>query len=220
MALMPFAYRRGDSVLHKMNPGLKLLLLFCLCFVAFFEWKYSLISLVLCFVFCVLGFLFAKCTIKSLVILRFVFVIGLLVFLFTVSDFSFSYKYFVSLKKTELIKCFYYVSRFAVTSVASQIVFETTSLIQIQDFFESIENAIAKIVPSLKKMHLALILSLTINFMPLIFSTWAKIKTASAARAGKNNVYSLCLQLSTLLSVMIYQAENKRKAVLNRSDNI
>ena len=83
-------------------------------------------------------------------------------------------------------------------------VFETTSMIQIQD-----------------SLHLPRIIALSINFIPQIFYEWNKIRLASRARRTKTKnpikkVAAFLYELESLFFVMLNKAENVRRAVENR----
>ena len=112
------------------------------------------------------------------------------------------------------LKGLLYGSRLFVTSFIALIIFETTSIYQL-------ENELDKI-PLFKKFNISKTISLTILFIPLIFSNWTKIQNAIKSRSIKksNNIFikinNLFQSFSTLLSCLLNTAENTRKAILNR----
>ena len=107
-----------------------------------------------------------------------------------------------------------YATRLFVTSFIALIIFETTSIYQL-------ENELDKI-PLFKKFKISKTISLTILFIPLIFVNWNKIQNAIKARSVKKTknifikVNNLFQSFSTLLSYLLNTAENTRKAILNR----
>ena len=102
-----------------------------------------------------------------------------------------------------------YTARFAITAVAAQIVFETTSSLEIKE--------------AMGKGVLGLTISLAINFIPQVFATWNRVHTATLARTpeGKrglaSSAYTAYCEIQAFFSCLLFQAETKRKALLNRS---
>ena len=146
--------------------------------------------------------------------LKFVFVIGGFVTLVKLIHIPFW------LDKDSLAYGILYTVRFFITSLAAQVIFETTSPLQIQNALEVIQEGISKIIPPVKKWNPALTISLAINFIPEIFETWNKVELAVKARTQKNSKWKteiLIQKFSTFFSCLLYNAETKRMAVLNRS---
>ncbi|MBR4004509.1 MAG: energy-coupling factor transporter transmembrane protein EcfT [Treponema sp.] len=204
MELTLFSYRRGNSVMHRINAGIKIL--FLIAFTFFVFWNPSsnqddslvnktvLINLSVCFLISWVCFFLAGANWKSLVLLRFVFVIGLLVTVLKMTDSV----------KDGLVYGLVYTARFFTTAFLAQTVFETTSMIQIQD-----------------SLHLPRIIALSINFIPQIFYEWNKIRLASRARRTKTKnpikkAAAFLYELESLFFVMLNKAENVRRAVENR----
>ena len=112
------------------------------------------------------------------------------------------------------IKGLLYTVRLFITSFIALTIFETTSIYQL-------ENELDKI-PLFKKFRISKTISLTILFIPLIFSNWTKIQNAIKARNVKKSknifikINNLFQSFSTLLSCLLNTAENTRKAILNR----
>lgn len=204
MELTLFSYRRGNSVMHRINAGIKIL--FLIAFTFFVFWNPSsnqddslvnktvLINLSVCFLISWVCFFLAGANWKSLVLLRFVFVIGLLVTVLKMTDSV----------KDGLVYGLVYTARFFTTAFLAQTVFETTSMIQIQD-----------------SLHLPRIIALSINFIPQIFYEWNKTRLASRVRRTKTKnpikkAAAFLYELESLFFVMLNKAENVRRAVENR----
>lgn len=219
-----FSYRNSNSLIHRIPAAIKLILMIFITlrtfsnstyliknedFVQYFPWIragfYFFISLIF--------FFLAKTPFKSLFRLRFIFWIGILMILISLLSKNYS----------ALISDFLYIFRFFTTALFSLIVFETTSKLEILDSLSALENAICKIIPVAKKLNFALILSITITFIPEIFSEWNKITLAAAARTplkknGKRkfSLTSINAQITALFLNMLNYAEQLRKAVINR----
>ena len=214
-----FSYRRGNSIIHKAPVLLKLFCMIVICIFTFkgnFNSTVSEILSVGVILISILVFIFSKAQFKSIFQLKFVFVLGFIITVFKTISFT-------AINYDGLASGILYTVRFFITALFAQVVFETTSVLEIKEAFESLENLIAKVIPPFKKLNLALILSLSINFIPQIFSTWNKVKTASKARSNSTkkslvSTFRISLQeLQTLLSCLLYQAETKRQALTNRS---
>ncbi|MDO4505500.1 MAG: CbiQ family ECF transporter T component [Spirochaetales bacterium] len=219
MAVALFSYKNRTSVLHRIPSLIKILIMFSFCIFCFKETTYEHIKLPGCLAFSLLLF-FLACgnwtTIKSL---PYVFILG--AFVTVLRMFNFFPEF--SFNKEGFIWGILYTARLFITAFACQVIFETTSSAQIQDSLEQIENAFAKVIPPVKKMHGALLISLAINFIPLVFETWDKVHLASMARGPKKkNLVSatniLLSEMEALLSCLIFKAETKRKAILNRGN--
>lgn len=239
MAVTLFAYRRGSSPMHRIPASVKLLFLMILCICTFMNGPHEIVRTGICFAISIMLFVLSGAHKQSLKQLAFVFVLGALVTLFgticlppsaaanteTVSGSSIiTLLPYLALNLDGLRFGILYTIRFFTTALAAQIVFETTSSVQIKDSLEALQNVIARVIPPIKKMNPALVISLAINFIPQVFETWNRVSLAARARANtskknKQRVRTAYLELQALLSCMLYQAETTRKAVENRSSN-
>lgn len=213
-----FSYKYNTTLIHKTPALLKIIFL---CFVSirlFSQNNNSEItnSFLQCgfyfFIGCLLFFL-SRTKFSSLKNLSFIFIIGF--FIILLNGINFENKLNFDFKKS--LEGVLYLSRLLTTSLIALIVFDTTSVYQL-------ENDLDKI-PLFKKFKISQTISLTILFIPLIFRTWNKIQLASQSRNIKNK-NSLILKLqnlfqsfSTLFSCILNSAENTRKAILNRKFN-
>lgn len=210
MELALFSYRRGNSLLHKTPAAIKIIFLFA--FSLFVFWgtvpdtakeifcKPMVVRTAICLFVSFALFFMAGARWKSLLALRFVFVLGIMVAL--VKMFSFS----AEERLDGLAGGALYTARFFATALAAQCVFETTSMAQIQS-----------------ALHLPLPITLALNFIPMIFSEWKKIKLAARARLGTKKIgfaksaVLILYETQALLFVMLNKAESVRKAVANRA---
>jgi energy-coupling factor transporter transmembrane protein EcfT len=123
-----------------------------------------------------------------------------------------------------MIEGFLYCSRFALISFFAEIIFETTSSLEIRICLEQIENAFSFIIPPLKKIRLSLIISLAITFIPQVFEKWNQVHLAVKARCPQKrklhqSVSILMTELTALISCLMRAAETKRLSILNRTYN-
>ena len=124
--------------------------------------------------------------------------------------------------KEMLYSDFLYILRFFTTSLFALCVFETSTRIQIMDALSALEKVITKVIPPFKMLHFALVLSITITFIPEIFSAWEKINRAALSRTPSKKgsprltVKSLNARFTALFLNMLEYAELVRRAVQNR----
>ncbi len=226
MAIKLFAYRKADTILHKMPALFKLVLLFAICIYTFSSGmlstkaqvfaKAELVKLSICFAAVTVLFILARAPWKSLKNLKFVFVLGFFLTAFKMLHFPFYFDL------DALISGLHYTFCFFVTALCAQLIFESTSSLQIKDALESIQNIIAAVLPPVKKLNPALVISLAINFIPMVFATWNRVNLACRARTSTRHglagtVKNAFTQLSALFSCLLHQAETTRMALLNRS---
>ncbi len=204
-----FAYRRGTTPLHRANAGLKILGLIVLCLVAFAGGMYNtlesvltvplLIRTALCLGVTIALFIASGCSRTSFKPIKFVLIIGALMIVL---------RLFNQPVQDALAAGLLYTVRFLITAVAAQIVFETTSPLEIKEAMGSSTPALA--------------IALAINFIPQVFATWDRVHTAARARTPNKkgllrSIHMVYCEIQAFFSCLLYQAETKRKALLNRS---
>lgn len=219
-----FSYRNEDSAVHRIPCGIKLILMLFVTlrtfsnstfgfsgenFSRFIPW----IRTSFYFLAAIIFFFLAKTPFKSLLRLKFLLWIAIL----------FSSVSILSKNYSALFSDLLYTFRFFVTALFSLVVFETTSRLQIIETLCGLENKICRIIPSFKKLNFAMLISITITFIPAIFSEWNKICTAAAARSKisrkgkiKFSISSASAQITALFLNMLQYAEEVRRAVTNR----
>lgn len=210
-----FSYKYNTTLIHKTPALLKIIFL---CFVSirlFSQNNNSEItnSFLQCgfyfFIGCILFFI-SKVNFKSIKKLLFIPIICSGIILISSIEFTDSIKF----NFENSLKGLLYAVRLFVTSFIALIIFETTSIYQL-------ENELDKI-PLFKRFRISQTISLTILFIPLIFRNWTKIQNAIKARSVKNSknifikINNLFQSFSTLISYLLNTAENTRKAILNR----
>ena len=235
-----FCYRNADTIVHRIPAPIKLLFLVLVTLRTFSKGTYGLshdffipLELIpwlrLAFYFCASLALFfaAKTPFASLARLKFVLYLGICLFgisfcspqITQADDGSLLFALNVPALKNDAL----YIARFLVTVLVSLVVFETTSRIQILDVFVCIENALSRVVPPVKKLHLALVFSVALTFIPEVFACWERVRLASAARTPlkKNGKRAFCAaslsaQMTAFFLNMLQYAEEVRRAICNR----
>ena len=201
MELALFSYRRGTSPLHKAPSLLKMIFLFALNFFVFWESpRTAALRCALFFAASASLFFLSGANWKGLLKLRFVFYVGLMVFAIKIIGTP------IAAWTDSAAYALLYTARFFVSALAAQCVFETTTMLQMQE-----------------ALRLPLVVTLAINFIPQIFSEWQKIKLAARSRTSARRRKSIfgaasiaLFEMQALLFVMLEKAETKRKALENR----
>ncbi|MCQ2610585.1 MAG: energy-coupling factor transporter transmembrane protein EcfT [Treponema sp.] len=228
MAVKLFSYRKDNSVMHKIPPLVKILIMISFGVISFLGkqevtieeifLKEVWLPLAACFAFVLVFWFLSGHKLSSVKAMRFVIFIGLFITVFRMWNYPFD--------KVKTINGFIsgieYTFRFFMASFMSQIVFETTSSLEIKDSLQMAENAVNKILPSFMKIRFAFIFSLAITFIPEVFKTWEQVTLAVMARSSRSGKMSksfktMYIRLYALISCMVMKAETTRKAVLNRS---
>ncbi len=201
MELALFSYRRGGSPLHKAPALLKMIFLFAINFFVFWESpRTAALRCALSFAASASLFFLSGANWKGLLKLRFVFYVGLMVFAIKIIGTP------IAAWTDSAAYALLYTARFFVSALAAQCVFETTTMLQMQE-----------------ALRLPLVVTLAINFIPQIFSEWQKIKLAARSRTSARRRKSIfgaasiaLFEMQALLFVMLEKAETKRKALENR----
>lgn len=251
MALALFSYRRGNSVIHRTPTLLKLFMMVVLCIVVFWGGACETVKNALsipvaariasCLFLSILTFFLAGANWKTLPNLGFVFVIGFLITLlkiFYIPEFEYEqgaiepltmeidFLPFLEINLDGLASGIVYTLRLFIAAFFAQTIYETTSSLEIKNALEQLQNFVAKIIPPIKKINPALAISLAINFIPQIFSTFEKVMLAAKSRSvTKKSRIKIPLKnyffiLKSLLMCLLQQAEETRRAVLARSNDV
>lgn len=243
MAVALFSYRKGNSILHRIPAAIKIGMMIAFSAFAFsggtmhsldsvFHFSFIAKITACLFISSVLFFL-SGARWNSIFNLKPIFILGLFITAFRAACFPSENSSiqndavlvifpFLGISLNGLASGAAYSLQFLLTSFAAQILFETTSSLQIKNSMESVQNGIAKIVPPIKKLNPALTLSLALNFMPEVFETWKKVHLASRARLNNSKkiqvpkITVIAQEFVSLFSCLLYKAETKRKAILNR----
>lgn len=238
-----FSYRRASSILHKMNAGFKFFSLILLSLFLFskinllnlfhfqidnsvfiFQW----IKVFFIFTLSSILFLIAKIPFSKILQLRAIVFLGLFFIVFKIIniDISFTpdFHFDFSFHFLDGLDGFLWASQFFTASFLALIFFDTTSTTELQESFSTIEKFFSRFIPPLKKINISIYLTLAISFIPEIFASWEKIQKASRARQKthsriklKRRIAIFINEFSSLLSLMLVKAMQKRQALMNRS---
>lgn len=182
------------------------------------NFTYYEITAVFYAVICVVLFFTSGLPLKRLRNLKYVLVIGLFVTILQCINFNTTPSVLFDGIRAGIL----YTIRLGTVSLLALITFETTTRLQIQDSFETLESLLQKIFPPFRKISFALAISVTIGFIPEIFATWSKIQKASLARipckklSVVRRIEIFLAQISALFSCMLSKAEQTRRALVAR----
>lgn len=209
-----FSYRNTDSLIHKMPAWVKLCFLLLVTLRIFSASGSQIIiwaRLGFYFTICLTFWILAKTPFSSLLKLRFLLYLGLLLFSISLINHS--------PIKNDLL----YILRFLITMLASTVVFETTSRMEIMDLFYNAENVVGRVIPPFKKLNLSLVFSVSLTFIPEVFECWNRVMLAASARTPVNSKGRRVFSISALQSVltafflnMLHYADDLRRAINNR----
>ena len=215
-----FSYNNKKTLLHKIPALLKLVFTCVFCFFVFGNFfpksslsaeKLQSIKILISSCFAIFLWIISKSGFQAFFKLKLVVILGLIFTLF--KGFSLKSPYFIDIQLAK--EGLLYSYNFFITTFVALLLFETTTMLEIQNDLQKI--------PLLNKTYLPMVLAITISFFSEIFSTWEEIRLAAKARKKPNTknslkqkVKSLITQFSSLLSIMLQKAEIKRKALLSR----
>jgi energy-coupling factor transporter transmembrane protein EcfT len=192
-----FSYNNKKSPLHKIPALIKIVFTCGFCFFVFS--KFSITKILISGIMALFLWLLSKSGFQAFRKLKLVLILGLVFTIF--KGLSLKSPFFdFQLAKEGLI----YGYNFFITTFVALILFETTTMLEIQNDFMKI--------PVLNKTKFPMILAITISFFPEIFTTWEEVSLAAKSRKNKN----LVSQFSALISCMLQKADIKRKALLSR----
>ena len=192
-----FSYRRGTSFLHRMSPLLKLFFLFGFTALIFFFPNYVFFYSVF-FVFFArfIGFSFLEQLRDLKPILPYC--------LLLVSLHVFS----VLIKTESSIKdLVFLILKLVCLMQISSLFFNTTSSLQLK-------KALEKFFP----FKLAVLFSLFLFFIPLLFSIWTKLDYSWKARGGKKSLLKIFKLFPIFISEALYKGQKLMYALRNRSE--
>ncbi|EMB36231.1 hypothetical protein KP612_06115 [Treponema denticola] len=192
-----FSYRRGTSFLHRMSPLLKLFFLFGFTVLIFFFPNYVFFYSVF-FVFFArfIGFSFLEQLRDLKPILPYCLLI--------VSLHVFS----VLIKTESSIKdLVFLILKLICLMQISSLFFNTTSSLQLKETLE-------KNLP----FKVAVLFSLFLFFIPLLFSIWTKLDYSWKARGGKKGLLKIFKLFPIFISESLYKGQKLMYALRNRSE--
>lgn len=224
-----FAYRSAATPLHRVPAGIKLAAMCALTPVAFaIPLRYlALMGLML-------GILFAISRTELKTILRNIAILfwyALFIAVFRITGKPLNTE--VILRELTLTGT--YIARLAVVLAIGTLFYETTSTLEIKRVLERVQTAVARPFAPVRSRvsrftgrtiefpNMALLLSLTISFIPRIFDVWTALTIAWEARGGSTHrgISGSWRRLTTLVPLLVVRllsiAADTDRALRNRS---
>ncbi len=127
-----------------------------------------------------------------------------------------------------------YLFRLALILLAGTVFYETTSTLEIRNALYTIQNAIARMTrrfrtkgskKTVRVPDVALLLSLTITFIPRIFDSWIRLNHSWDARGGnlhhgfRASIHRITTLVPLLIISLLAVASDTDRAIRNRSSN-
>ena len=192
-----FSYRRGTSFLHRMSPLLKLFFLLGFTALIFFFPNYVLFySAFFIFFARFIGFSFLEQLRDLKPILPYcLLIVSLHVFSVLIKT------------ETDIKDLAFLILKLVCLMQISSLFFNTTSSLQLKETLE-------KILP----FKLAVLFSLFLFFIPLLFSIWTKLDHSWKARGGKKNLLKIFKLFPIFISEALYKGQKLMYALRNRSE--
>jgi energy-coupling factor transporter transmembrane protein EcfT len=213
-----FAYRSGNTPLHRIPAGIKLLLMIAGTVCAFSGSNTALIALSI-----ILVLLIPVSKMKTKTIFRnaeIIFWYAVFIFTFRIAGKPFEQGVFMK----ELHETGLYIWQIATVLFTGTFFYETTSNLEIRHTLSSIQNALKRLTGGKMRVpDVALLLSLTITFIPRIFETWKSLVHAWNARGGNRHkgIKGAWNRLTVLIPLLIIKllsvASDTDRAIRNRS---
>ena len=201
---LPWSYRKGSTLLHRLPAGLKLAFLLLLSLAAFFP---SL--LVLCGIALILVILSLAAHMRPWELLRgsgpLLFVV-LAVFLFQGVELSPPGFNLEGLEESVI-----FCARIGTAFAAGTLLFGVTTPGEIKKSLSRLEAALG-----LEKLKLSLCISLMLGFLPRFFEIWEDLNLAWQSRGGKKNLSRLVVLIPLVIERMIIKAAETASALESR----
>ena len=212
-----FAYKNGNSILHKCPAWIKLLFIPAAGIaLLLLPWQFSLGAF---FCLAVTGFMVKISAREQFTDIKPIFFYAVLLFVFQL--FTLNYKslngIFSSFVETFSWKnqketVFFLLKLTAVMQCAS-LLFKTSTSLELREGIALIESRIRAVLHLKNGNTFSEMLFLFLNFIPMIALLWAQLRKAWTARGGKNGIKMYILLLPTLFSVAMKKAWNMTRAI-------
>ncbi|WP_427194879.1 hypothetical protein KP615_06315 [Treponema denticola] len=192
-----FSYRRGTSFLHRMSPLLKLFFLLGFTALIFFFPNYVLFySAFFIFFARFIGFSFLEQLRDLKPILPYcLLLVSLHVFSVLIKT------------ETDIKDLAFLILKLICLMQISSLFFNTTSSLQLKETLE-------KILP----FKVAVLFSLFLFFIPILFSIWTKLDYSWKARGGKKGLLKIFKLFPIFISESLYKGQKLMYALRNRSE--
>ncbi len=211
-----FSYRPGSTVIHHLPAPVKLVLLVIFS-AAVSGGPRELLTVASLFIFLVAcAARLSVASVRSLI--RIIIFYGLFIAIFSIGTGEPDHTYQERLYSTLL-----YLWRLATLVTAGSVFYETTSATDVRHCLYALQKKCETLLAryagrTVQFPDIALLLSLTVSFIPRIFSTWDSLNSAWLARGGsKNGPRKMGVLLPLLLIRLLYIAADTDRAVRNRS---
>lgn len=208
---LAFSYKGGNSILHRMPPVLKVLLIPVLSILIFYLPFYFAAGMIVfqLVVACILRF----SPEEQAADLKPVLYYGIFLYLssFIARFFADGLKeaFFTTFTNIQTVRML--LKLFCMMQGAS-ILFKTSTILQIREGICCIESTLRRILPVSKKNSLSNTLALFVCFIPMVYKNWEQAKRAWLARGGKPGIRMMSAILPVFFSIGLKQAYSVSRA--------
>lgn len=211
-----FHYKTQETFLHRLNPALKIILIFFLALAAFYlpvKVCLAVYPILLLFSVLVLKFTLSEVRADASPLLAYIFLLYFATVLANTGVFlNEGRKDFFSIFKPNLTY-FPLLARLALSLEITSIFYRTTSTGQFKAGFASLEMFITR----KDSAPFSDTLALAVSFIPRISVFWKRLENAWISRGGKNNLTKALYLFPKLFHVSLREGYEKSLAIQNRS---
>jgi biotin transport system permease protein len=206
---LPWSYKKGSSLLHKLPAGTKLIFLLTLSLAAFFPGRPELSLAIVAGIALFLVLLSLIAGIGPLLLLRgsapLLFIV-MAVFIFQAVEFS-----PLGLNFDGLMESLLFCARIGTAFAAGSLLFSVTTSGEIRKSLSRLE-----VYLRLEKLKLSLSISLMLGFIPMLFQIWEDLNLTWKCRAGKKNLSRMVKLVPLLVERMMLKAADTATAMESR----
>lgn len=197
-------YVPGDSVVHRIDPRAKLITVFLLIIIIFFAHSFLSYSIVGLFV--VAAVLLSRIPLsfiyRGLIPIFFIVAITFLLHLFLTREGSIVYQYgFITIYKAGIIQGIFISFRLLALVLFTSLLTLTTTPIEITDGLETLLNPLKRF--GLPVHEFALMMSISLRFIPTLLEETEKIMKAQSARGVEFTSGSLKQRFQAIIPLLI-----------------
>ena len=206
---VPWSYKKGSSVLHKLPAGIKLLFLLGLSLAAFFPGTETLSLIILGCIALIVFSLSLIARIRPHSLLRGsgpLLLVILAVFLLRALEFS-----PIGLNFDGLLESLIFCVRIGTAFAAGSLLFAVTTSTEIRKSLSALEAFF-----HLEKFKLSLSLSMMLGFIPALFQIWEDLDLAWKSRDGKKTLSCMATLVPLLIEKMMEKAVETAEAMESR----
>jgi len=206
---LPWSYKKGSSLIHKLPAGAKLIFLLLLSLAAFFPGTEAISLAIIAGIALIIISLSLIAGISPHLLLRGSAPLLLVVLaVFLVQAFEFSP---LGINFEGLIESVIFCARIGTAFAAGALLFSVTTSGEIRKSISRLETIL-----KIRKIKLSLSISLMLGFIPMLFQIWEDLNLAWKSRGGRKNLARIITLIPLLIERMMVKAADTTTAMESR----